>query len=94
MAPAPVRSHLEGDINAPEYPRDFPIIVHTLVDRLVHIDLYPVNNFDRAKLPYSESHSLRWLHVSANNMQWVEVRKASVGFCGSRPLRARLVITP
>jgi hypothetical protein len=72
MAPAPVRSHLEGVINALEYPRDFPIIVHTLVNGLVHIDLYPINNLDGAELPYSESHSLRWLHVPANNMQWVE----------------------
>jgi hypothetical protein len=70
------RSHLEGDTNAPEYPRDFPIFVHTPVDGDVYIDLYPVNKFDRTSLPYSESHSLRWLHVPANNMEWVEVRKA------------------
>lgn len=78
MAPATVRSHLEGDSNAPEYPRDFPIIIHTLVDGLVHIDVYPVNKFDRAELPYAGSHSLRWLHVPVNNMRWVEVRMLSV----------------
>jgi hypothetical protein len=57
-----------------EYPRDFPIFVHTLkADSAVQIDEYPINSFAEIKLPAPPAEfKLRWLHAPANSMQWVE----------------------
>ncbi|KAK1752471.1 WD40 repeat-like protein [Echria macrotheca] len=54
------------------YSRDFPIIVHTLVEGGVHRDLYLVNTFLDTALPH-DNVKLRWLHVPGHSEREVEV---------------------
>jgi hypothetical protein len=63
-------------VQAPaEYPRDFPIIVHTLSDN-VRIDHFTITTFISPDFNIDSSLpgdcKLRWLHIPANNMLWVE----------------------
>ncbi|KAH8802516.1 hypothetical protein F5884DRAFT_473742 [Xylogone sp. PMI_703] len=56
-----------------EYPRDYPITVHTFTSGVPSVEHYSMNKFldGKVKLPDADF-TFRWFHVPANNMEWVE----------------------
>ncbi|RYO95467.1 hypothetical protein DL762_000029 [Monosporascus cannonballus] len=82
-----------------EYPRDYPITVHTFTTDRVSIDHFPMGEFLKTEFKLANADfKFRWFHLPVNNMAWVELPYMnwdSYGdFCSLRRVYTDQRVTP